>query len=96
MVGFDLKRLLNSIGKEIFVRYYNDFKYVKDKDKFAEKLLSENESATSIGGQLTRINCAKRIFENKKEIEALKIICDSKRMREDIKQIARKIIKKES
>jgi len=96
MIGFDLTRTLNSIGKEIFARYYYDFKSIKDKNKLAEKLLNENEKAKSIGGQLTRINCAIKIFRNKKELEALKIIVNSNRMAEDVKEIAKKIIKQES
>jgi hypothetical protein len=95
MIGFDLTRTLNSIGKEIFVRHYYDFKSIKDKFKLAEKLLNENQRASTIGGQLTRINCANKIFENGKEIEALEIIVNSNRMTDDIKQIAKKIIEKE-
>lgn len=64
----DVVRLLNSVGKQIFVNYYYDFKDLNvDKNYLAQKLLKENPKATSIGGQTTRINCAHRIFANNLE-----------------------------
>lgn len=54
----DYIRLVNSIGKKIFVNYYYEFKDKSiDKKQLAEKLLSENPNATKIGGQYTRISC---------------------------------------
>ena len=35
----DVVRLLNSVGKRIFIEYYYDFKNVTDKNALAQKLL---------------------------------------------------------
>lgn len=82
----DVVRLLNSVGKKIFVEYYDDFKNVTDKNALAQKLLQENTNASSIGGQMTRINCAVRIFDNNLQLEALDIVLNA---RVDDKTIAK-------
>lgn len=70
-----LVRLLNSIGKRVFVEYY---------DVFKDSTLSTNEKIAKlplnykITGTRTRINCAKRIFEVRKQADALRIIIESK------------------
>lgn len=74
----DVIRLLNSIGKKIFIDYYDDFRNVPDKKELAMKLLRENPRATTLSGQTTRIACAIRIFENQLQIEALDIIINAK------------------
>lgn len=92
----DVVRLLNSVGKQVFVDYYYDLKDLEaDKKALAQKLLEQNPKATSIGGQLTRINCAHRIFANNLEKEALEIILNSNRLDENIIKKARDIISKE-
>jgi len=81
----DTLRLLNSIGKEIFINYFYDFKNCKDKSALAQKLLEENSKATKIGGQLTRISCAVRIINNKNALtEALDIVINSNRLSNEI------------
>ncbi|MFK4439690.1 hypothetical protein [Paenibacillus sp. RC21] len=75
----DLSRLLESIGKKIFIDYYYEFnKPNLDKKALSEKLLRENPNAESITGQVTRVNCAIRIFENGLQIEALENIINSR------------------
>jgi len=88
----DTQRLLNSVGKEIFVNYFYDFKNCTNKAILAQKLLDENPKATELGGQITRINCASRIINDKNALkEALAIILSSKRLSYDIISKARKI-----
>ena len=74
----DVVRLLNSIGKKIFINYYKDFKNVSDKKALAIKLLRENPNASTLTGQITRISCAVRIFDNQLQIEALNIIINAR------------------
>ena len=71
----DLMRLLNSIGKSVFVEYYDIFSSSKlSTDEKIEKLPREY----SINGSRTRINCAKRIFERGLEKDALRIVIQAK------------------
>lgn len=92
----DVTRLLNSVGKKIFVDYYQDFKkkYI-DKDELAQKLLYENPNAKKIGGQITRISCAQRIFANNLNLEALSIILSSNRLNNETLAKARRILNEE-
>lgn len=92
----DVSRLLESVGKKIFIDYYNYFKNINvDKRELAEKLLLENPNANTIGGQVTRVNCARRIFENNLEIEALNIIIKSRRLDEDTINKAENLLRTE-
>lgn len=76
----DIIRALNSIGKKCFVDYFWDFKNCNDKQMLAEKLLNDNSHAFSLSAQITRINYAIWIFDNKLEKEALELIIESKRI----------------
>ncbi|MCL2774699.1 MAG: hypothetical protein FWD71_15330 [Oscillospiraceae bacterium] len=77
----DTERLLNSVGKEIFINYFYDFKNCADKKILAQKLLDDNPKATKLGGQITRISCASRIINDKNALEqALDMIINSKRL----------------
>lgn len=89
-----LDRKLRSIGKEIFVEYFEDFKDLTiDREKLALKLLKENPKATSLGAQQTRISNARKIFELKMEKEALFTIIESNRLNDNIRAKAKKIAK---
>lgn len=98
-----LDRLLASIGKASFVENYYEFKkiYTKgmhlldDKKKLAEKLLQNNPEAESLNGQVTRINCAIRIFNEKQHINALENIVES-RVSQSTKRKAIELILKEN
>lgn len=92
----DLIRLLNSVGKEIFVNYYYDFKNQNINTKeFAIKLLEENPRANSLNAQNTRISKARKIFENGLEKDALKIIINSKKLNDAVKKKAETILSNE-
>ncbi len=76
----DLTRVLNSIGKSIFVNYYYGFKSHTSGNDLAQTLLEENPRAKSLQAQQTRVSKAKQIFNAQLEKEALKIIIASKRL----------------
>lgn len=91
----DLERALNSVGKSIFIKYYDDFKSQnKDKKTLAQKLLNDNNKEKSENAQMTRIYYAYKIFENNMQKQALEIIISSK-VSEEIKEKAKKILENE-
>lgn len=94
----DIVRILNSIGKENFVTFYDDYKQyhlsdnkAEERELLARKLLNDNLNAQKISGQYTRINCARRIFEERVEKEALKIILNA-RVSDTIKNRAKELL----
>lgn len=89
-----MERKLRSIGKEIFVEYFEDFQDLTiDREELALKLLKENPKATSLGAQQTRISNARKIFELNMERQALITIIESNRLNENIRDKAKKIVK---
>ncbi len=86
-----VERALNLIGKKCFVDYFYEFKGCADKHALANQLLANNISATSLTAQMTRVNYAEWIFDNRMEKEALEIIINSKRLDEFTRMQARKI-----
>ncbi|PQP82708.1 hypothetical protein C0Q44_14995 [Paenibacillus sp. PCH8] len=71
----NLVRLLNSIGKRVFVEYYEVFSNNKmSKDEKIAKLPEEYK----IDGSRIRVNCANKIFESGLEKKALNIIVNSR------------------
>jgi hypothetical protein len=101
----DLKRLLSSVGKKNFIDFYHNYEelYLKrgnitqeDKINLAKKLLSMNPDAKTIGGQLTRISAALRIFSNGWNQAALVEVTNSNhnKITDDIKEKALDLLKK--
>jgi len=87
------ERLLQSIGKRIFVEYYHEF--MSDnlkKEDLAEKLLRGNKNAKKSNSQFTRINCAKRIFNENRHLEALNIIINSRKLEQNIINKAKQLL----
>jgi len=82
-----LKRVLNSIGKGCFIKYFEEF---KDPSNSKEKLIEQISSTEKYdeGATLTRVNSARRIFKYGMENEALDLIINSKRIEFDVKQKA--------
>ncbi|WP_379143594.1 hypothetical protein [Paenibacillus sp. sgz500992] len=69
---------LNSIGKEIFITYYNDLKnFNLNKEELAVRMCNENPDAHSLKAQIIRINLSRKLFERNEHIEALRIIVAS-------------------
>lgn len=87
-----LEKKLRSIGKEIFVEYFEEFRNLTvDREELAIKLLEENPKANSLAAQKTRISNARKIFELKMEREALVNIIESDRLNENIREKAKRI-----
>ena len=71
----DLMRLLNSIGKSVFVEYYDILSSRKlSTDEKIEKLPKEY----SFNASRTRVNCANKIFERGLEKDALRILIQAR------------------
>ncbi|MEC0183117.1 hypothetical protein [Paenibacillus peoriae] len=71
----DLVRLLNSIGKRVFVEYYEVF---SNNQMSNDEKISKLPEEYKINGSRTRVNCANKIFESGLEKEALNIIVNSR------------------
>ncbi|MGN7409439.1 hypothetical protein [Sporosarcina sp. SAFN-010] len=88
-----LEKKLRSIGKEIFVEYFEEFSDLSvDNGELAKKLLSENPKAISLNAQKTRISNARKIFEKNMEIRALENIVESNRVKENIREKAKRLV----
>jgi len=87
-----LIRSLNSIGKEVFITYFDLFKDFSagriDKEQAVRKLVSDGISNES--GAKIRVSNAKTIFSNKWEKDALFIIKDA-RVSDELKKQATKL-----
>ena len=86
----DLIRVLNSVGKSTFVKYYYNFKNLSRNEcvsKFEEDYTDKAKS--------TRTGHAQRIFRENKHIEALQIIINSNRVDLKTRNAAKGILTKE-
>lgn len=79
----DLTRLLNSIGKRVFVQYYEVF---SNKSMNNEEKILKLPKEYKITGSRTRVTCANRIFELGLEKEALKLIVNSRTEQKSIEK----------
>ncbi len=86
----DLIRILNSVGKSTFVKYYHSFK-----NKSREECIMQFEEDFTDKAKHTRTGHAQRIFREDMHIEALKIIVDSARVDEETRKKAKEILAEE-
>ena len=86
----DLVRVLNSVGKSTFVKYYYNF---KDKSRDECIMLFDEDFTDKAKG--TRTGHAQRIFRENKHLEALTIIADSNRVDDAIRKRATEILRAE-
>ena len=86
----DLVRVLSSVGKATFVKYYYNF---KNKNR-NECILGFEEDYTE-KAKGTRTGHAQRIFRENKHIEALEIIIASTRVDDLTRKKAREILREE-
>lgn len=82
-----LERLLNSVGKSTFVKYYYNFK-----NQTSEYCLNHFEEDYTDKAKATRVSHAKTIFKNGWEFEALRLIISSNRVDIEIRQKAKQIL----
>lgn len=91
----DLNTTLSAVGKAVFANFYYDFKNASLSDnEIAEKLLKENPNTKS-DNQNFRIPRARHIFAEGNQLDALKIIIDSKRVDPEAREKARLILDEE-
>lgn len=91
----DLNTTLSAVGKAVFVNFYYDFKNTSlTDDEITEKLLKENPSTKS-DRQGFRIPRARHIFEEGSQLDALRIIIDSKKVAPEAREKAKQILNKE-
>lgn len=87
----DLERILNSVGKSTFVKYYYDFK-----DKSRDECIKAFDEDYTDKAKGTRTGHAQRIFRENRNIEALRIIIASNRLDFETVKKAKDILAKET
>lgn len=88
----ETSRILNSIGKEIFIIYYFIFKNSITTD--IVKILIKDGVSNEAGARI-RVGNAKKIFNNNLQIEALQLIINSNRISYATKEKAKRILLEE-
>lgn len=89
MTENELVRSLNSIGKRSFVENYAIY---SDPNSTKEKKVNKLTELYSLNGATIRVSYAEKIFLNKKHVDALKIIINSPRTAELVREKAKYII----
>lgn len=82
-----LEKILNNIGKSTFIKYYNNFK-----NKTREECINAIEENFTEKSKGTRTSHAQRIFREKMNIEALKIIISSNKIDESTRKKATELL----
>lgn len=85
-----LERSLQSIGKECFVKYFENFKDFRYQNEELIELLMSNEGYEESGCK-TRVNQSRRIINAGRENDALSIIMASQRIPHEVRQRAREL-----
>lgn len=86
----DLVRLLNSIGKSTFVRYYRQF---SDRSLSHEDLIELLPKDYTLKARRTRVSKARRILDEGLQRQALDLIAKSERVDEQTAHSARELLK---
>ena len=86
----NLIRVLNSIGKSTFVKYYYNFK-----TKSREYCIAQFDEPYTDKAKGTRTGHAQRIFRESKNLEALEIIIKSNRVDDTTRNKAKEILASE-
>jgi len=89
-----ITRKLNSIGKKIFVEYFNVFKsnFLGNLSKEQTINIFTSKKISNYNGANIRYSNAMWLFKYQKEKDALKIVIDSKRVPQNIKNKAQNIL----
>ena len=85
-----LDRSLRSIGKECFVKYFEEFSDLSNKSEDLIELLMVNEGYEETGCK-TRVSQSRRIIESGRGKDALELICKSERVPHAISEQAREL-----
>jgi len=89
MPNTDLIRLVNSIGKSTFVRYYYEF---ADSSLSNQDVVAMLPQEQSIKARNTRTSKARRIFREGLEKDALQLICHAERVDDETANLARELL----
>lgn len=82
-----LERSLQSIGKECFVKYFDEFSDNRLKDHDLIDLLMKNENYKESGCK-TRVSQSRRIIKEGRAKDALKVVAGSSRVPDPIRRQA--------
>jgi hypothetical protein len=85
----DLVRLLDSVGKDVFVRYYEGF---RDPTIHGRAMVSRLPSKYTLKSRISRTSKARRIFREHLEQEALRMIAASEKVSSVCRDKARKLL----
>ena len=88
----DVKSTLGKIGKSVFVNFYYDFKDNSKTNEELTEILYKNNSNSNSRNQNFRIKRARKLFSERKNLEALDIICHSNGVADEIKEKALQIL----
>ncbi|MBE8158585.1 MAG: hypothetical protein HAW59_04250 [Betaproteobacteria bacterium] len=89
-----LYRALDSVGKEVFVKYFAVFRQCAKSGNNAACLQKMQEVGNSAQAQQTRCSRAKAIFNAKKECKALKMCAAANRIPDAAKKRAQSLYQK--
>jgi hypothetical protein len=93
----EVSELLNRVGKKVFIEYYYDFKQLRETYTSNTDVVSKINENFTLKSKNSRTAKAKRIFMDRLEIEALRIIVNSSHPSvSSIREKARNILKKET
>jgi hypothetical protein len=91
MPNTDLVRLINSIGKSTFVRYYHAFADASLSNQDVVAMLPQEQS---LKARNTRTSKARRIFREGLEEDALELICHAERVDDETADLAQALLNK--
>lgn len=86
----DLIRLINSIGKSTFVRYYEEF---SDSSLSNQDVIAMLPPEYTMKSRISRTTKARRIFREGLEAEALEIISNAQGVDSDTANRARQLLR---
>ena len=87
----DLERLLKSIGKSTFVKFYDQFRDTTLSDQDLQDRLPKNYTLKS---RISRVSKARRIFREKLEIDALNNIRGSTKVDDETRKLADRVLRR--
>lgn len=87
----DLDRLLNSVGKRVFVRFYAWF---ADERIPASEIVAMLPQDYTLKSRSSRTSKARRIFRERRHLEALQRIADSEKTDSEATALARRLLQR--
>jgi len=91
----DLKTNLSAVGKMVFIDFYYEFKDLSISEEKLADLIHKNNPRSISNQQSFRIPRARHIFEQNQQLDALKLIINSKRIPQESRDKAACILRQE-